>query len=102
MFLNASSPKNSKSANVRFTTFCDPRNEPDYDTYEYGTEPIPGDATWVQPRTLRQLHARVSDTFAQSGTINSDYLATLAILEILNLSDETLAEIRRSSSRYPA
>lgn len=78
------------------------RNDPSYDDWYYGTEPIPGDATWVQPRTLRQLHARVSDTLAQSGTINSDYLATLAILEILNLSDETLAEIRRSSSRYPA
>ena len=24
----------------------DPRNEVDYDTYEYGTEPIPGDQTW--------------------------------------------------------
>ena len=25
----------------------DPRNEKDYDTYPYGTEPIPGDKTWV-------------------------------------------------------
>ena len=24
----------------------DPRNEDDYDTYEYGTEPIPFDDTW--------------------------------------------------------
>jgi hypothetical protein len=24
----------------------DPRNEEDYDTWEYGTEPIPGDQTW--------------------------------------------------------
>jgi hypothetical protein len=24
----------------------DPRNEEDYDTWEYGTEPIPGDHTW--------------------------------------------------------
>lgn len=24
----------------------DPRNEDDYDTWEYGTEPIPHDKTW--------------------------------------------------------
>ena len=24
----------------------DPRNDPDYNTYDYGTEPIPGDTTW--------------------------------------------------------
>jgi hypothetical protein len=27
----------------------DPRNEEDYDTWEYGTEPIPGDQTWTEP-----------------------------------------------------
>ena len=25
----------------------DPRNEDDYDTWEYGTEPVPGDHTWT-------------------------------------------------------
>lgn len=29
----------------------DPRNEEDYDTWEYGTEPVPGDHTWTE-----QLH----------------------------------------------
>ena len=24
----------------------DPRNEDDYDTWQYGTEPLPGDHTW--------------------------------------------------------
>jgi hypothetical protein len=24
----------------------DPRNDEDYDTFEYGTEPLPGDQTW--------------------------------------------------------
>ena len=24
----------------------DPRNDEDYDTFMYGTEPIPGDSTW--------------------------------------------------------
>ena len=27
----------------------DPRNEDDYDTYEYGTEPLPFDDTWAHP-----------------------------------------------------
>ena len=25
----------------------DPRNDEDYDTFEYGTEPLPGDHTWT-------------------------------------------------------
>ena len=25
----------------------DPRNEDDYDTWDYGTEPVPGDHTWA-------------------------------------------------------
>lgn len=28
---------------------ADPRNDEDYDTYDYGTEPLPGDRTWHQP-----------------------------------------------------
>jgi hypothetical protein len=28
----------------------DPRNEPDYDTYDYGTEPLPGDTTWAKTK----------------------------------------------------
>lgn len=28
----------------------DPRNDPDYDTFPYGTEPIPGDTTWAQTK----------------------------------------------------
>jgi hypothetical protein len=28
----------------------DPRNEPSYDTYDYGTEPIPGDTTWAKQK----------------------------------------------------
>jgi len=30
------------------TTAAD-RNDPDYDDWEYGTEPIPGDTTWHAP-----------------------------------------------------
>ncbi len=28
----------------------DPRNEPDFDTFSYGTEPIPGDTTWTKEK----------------------------------------------------
>lgn len=27
----------------------DPRNDEDYDTFEYGTEPLPNDQTWKKP-----------------------------------------------------
>jgi hypothetical protein len=29
----------------------DPRNEKDFDTFLYGTEPIPGDTTWTKEKT---------------------------------------------------
>lgn len=28
------------------------RNSPDYDDWEYGTEPLPGDTTWTSPKTM--------------------------------------------------
>ena len=34
----------------------DPRNEDDFDTWEYGTEPLPDDRTWTKQAALaRQL-----------------------------------------------
>ena len=32
----------------------DPRNEDDYDTWEYGTEPVPGDHTWKNKKLLEE------------------------------------------------
>jgi len=29
-------------------SLSDPRNEDDFDTWEYGTEPLPGDDTWAK------------------------------------------------------
>lgn len=29
----------------------DPRNDEDYDTFEYGTEPLPKDQTWKKSET---------------------------------------------------
>jgi len=28
----------------------DPRNEDDFDTWQYGTEPLPNDKTWCSPK----------------------------------------------------
>jgi hypothetical protein len=33
---------------LRHGVVYDPRNEEDYDTWEVGMEPIPGDITWKQ------------------------------------------------------
>jgi hypothetical protein len=30
----------------------DPRNDSDYDTFPYGTEPIPGDTTWAETKAI--------------------------------------------------
>jgi len=41
--LNKMSPKTHSQDLV-----SDPRNEEDFDTWEYGTEPIPHDKTWKE------------------------------------------------------
>ena len=40
---------------LREGTVYDPRNEEDYDTFEYGTEPLPHDATWAQAKEKTPL-----------------------------------------------
>jgi len=35
---------------MREGAIYDPRNEEDYDTFEYGTEPLPNDPTWVNKK----------------------------------------------------
>jgi len=37
----------------------DPRNEDDFDTWEYGTEPLPGDKTWG--KRIDQLKSELAD-----------------------------------------
>lgn len=71
------------------------RNATSYDDWHYGTEPIPGDSSWVKPRTLAQLHRRVSDSLAAADTVNPDRLAAVALTEILSLSPETLVELQK-------
>ena len=31
----------------------DPRNEPTYDTWDVGMEPLPGDTTWAKKKPLK-------------------------------------------------
>lgn len=39
-------------AEIQSALAYDPRNDPDYDSYEYATEPIPYDTTWAQTKAL--------------------------------------------------
>lgn len=55
----------------------DPRNEADYDTYEYGTEPIPGDRTWkTTTDTAMPLDKAELQTFYQIGRSQSGSVLT--------------------------
>jgi hypothetical protein len=49
---------------LRYGVVYDPRNEEDYDTFEYGTEPLPNDSTWAQAKgkTGRETNAVYSET----------------------------------------
>ena len=76
------------------------RNEPDYDDWEYGTEPIPGDTHWVRAKTLTQLYRHLIYVFATSDTICSSRLAKLAIHEILKLRLTDLTRLRHQDPRY--
>jgi len=50
-FHSASLEKNLESRNAQSSMFYDPRNEEDYDTFAYGTEPIPGDHSWKHKKS---------------------------------------------------
>lgn len=76
------------------------RNAPDYDDWEYGTEPIPGDTHWVKIHTLTQLYRHLIYVFATSDTICSSRLAELAIYEILKLRLSGLISIRQQDPRF--
>ena len=39
-------------AEIQSALAYDPRNDSDYDSYEYATEPIPYDTTWAQTKGL--------------------------------------------------
>ena len=76
------------------------RNAPDYDDWEYGTEPIPGDTHWVKVRTLTHLYRHLIYVFATSDTICSSRLAELAIHEILKLRLTDLTRVRQQDPNF--
>ena len=78
------------------------RNETSYDDWHYGTEPIPGDTSWVAPQNAAQLIARLVDTFEESESINRELLARLAFYEIFKLPEATLLQIRSQHPRNRA
>ena len=71
------------------------RNSSDYDDWEYGTEPIPGDTHWVRVRTLTQLYRHLMYVFATSDSVASPTLAKLAITEILKLQLPSLDSLKQ-------
>ena len=78
----------------------DLRNSSDYDDWEYGTEPIPGDTHWVKVRTLTQLYRHLIYVFATSDTICSSRLANLAIHEILKLRLTDLTRLKHQDPNF--
>jgi hypothetical protein len=46
MKLSAQQERERLARWLRNGEIYDPRNDEDYDTYNYGTEPIPGDTNW--------------------------------------------------------
>jgi len=78
----------------------DLRNSSDYDDWEYGTEPIPGDTHWVKVRTLTQLYRHLIYVFATSENICSSKLAGLAIYEILKLRLADLDQLKEQDPNF--
>ncbi len=76
------------------------RNSDDYDDWDYGTEPIPGDTHWVRIRTLTQLYRHMIYVFATSDTISSTTLARMAIHEILKLRLTDLTRLRQQDPNF--
>ena len=85
---------------IELTLVSDLRNAEDYDDWEYGTEPIPGDTHWVKIRTLTQLYRHLIYVFTTSNSICSSRLAELAIHEILKLRLTDLAQVRQQDPNF--
>jgi len=73
------------------------RNENDYDDWDYGTEPIPGDTSWAAGGcSVLWLYAHLSQLFQQEESINPDRLAAIAVTTILKLPPETLLRLSKT------
>ena len=85
---------------IELTLVSDLRNAEDYDDWEYGTEPIPGDTHWVKVRTLTQLYRHLIYVFTTSDTICSSKLASAAIHEILKLRLTDLTRLKHQDPNF--
>lgn len=72
------------------------RNEDDYDDWEVGMEPIPGDTSWVNTSSVLHLHTQLSQRFRESETVDYDKLSAIAVISILSLPPETLMRLART------
>jgi len=78
----------------------DLRNSADYDDWEYGTEPIPSDTSWVSPKTLTQLFHKIIAKLELVDTVDSQKLARLVIHEILSLPASTLLDLKAQDPSF--
>jgi hypothetical protein len=78
----------------------DLRNAPDYDDWEYGTEPIPSDTSWIQPKTLNQLFHKLIAKLELADTVDAQKLARLMIHEILSLPASTLLNLKATDPSF--
>jgi hypothetical protein len=78
----------------------DLRNSDDYDDWEYGTEPIPSDTSWVRPTTLTQLFHKIIAKLELADTVDSQKLARLVIHEILSLPSSTLLDLKAQDPSF--
>ena len=72
------------------------RNSDDYDDWDYGTEPIPHDTSWISPSSVLHLYAHLLNKFQAEETVNMGRLAALAVTEILTLPTETLLRLSKT------
>jgi hypothetical protein len=72
------------------------RNADDYSDWEYGTEPIEKDTSWVPAGSVLHLYSRLVQRFQEEETVSHTRLAALAITEILTLPPETLLRLSKT------
>jgi hypothetical protein len=72
------------------------RNADDYDDWEAGMEPIPGDTNWVKSSSVLHLYAQLLQRFQEEETVSMERLASIAVTSILSLPPETLLRLART------
>jgi hypothetical protein len=97
---NASTTGSWWTRRIGTSSARDLRNSEDYDDWEYGTEPIPSDTSWVSPKTLTQLFHKIIAKLELADTVDSQKLARLVINEILSLPTSTLIDLKAQDPSF--